>query len=246
MHKIIALVLFFSIASACNLNGNTDKYTIEGTVKNHPAKSVVLEKLGLKQLTMVDSAAIDDQGHFKMSGVSEKGFYRLKLDNKTSFLILLEPVQYQVEIDLSNQENNFKASGSKGNDEFQKAFKEMNAVQQELNGWNQAYQAYGQMKVSMDTMMFIQQQLQTAGAKFESYIRDSSQVAKDPLVAMFLVTNGPVDKFPKENLAIIHRLEKELPNSSYTKDYREVYNNYEKQMKEQGRCFGCGQGSSGY
>lgn len=233
MRKILGLFIFFSIASACNLNGSSDKYTIEGTVKNHPSKTVLLEKLGLKQVTLIDSSVVDQQGHFTMSGVTETGFYRLKLDNQTSFLFLLQAAPYKVDIDLKNQENPFKITGPAANDEFQKAFADMSAVQQELNGWNQAYQMYGQMRASMDTMMFIQQQLQTLGARFETYIKDSSQTAKNPLVAMFYVTNGPVDKFPKENLAVIKRLEKELPQSSYTKEFREVYDTYEKQSKQQ-------------
>ena len=39
MRKIAGLLLLISILSSCNLNGSSDKYFIEGTVKNHPAKS---------------------------------------------------------------------------------------------------------------------------------------------------------------------------------------------------------------
>src|SRR6185295_17505439 len=92
------------------------------TIKNHDAKSVRLEKLGLQQITQVDSARVDEKGFFKMEGVSEKGFYRLKLDDKTFFLFLLEPAQYVVDIDLNGKEA-FKITGSKDNDEFKSAFK---------------------------------------------------------------------------------------------------------------------------
>ena len=231
MRKLPILILFLTLFSACNLIGGSDKYIIEGTLKNHPGKSIVLEQLGLQKVTAIDSAKVDEKGFFKMSGVSEKGFYRLKLDEKTFFLMLLEPAQYKVEIDPTS-ENAFKATGSKENDEFQNAFKVLGNAQKDLQGWNMAYQMYGQQGASQDTMMFIQQQLQETAAKFELMIRDSANAAKSPLVAMFYVTNAPVDKFPKENLAVIQRMEKEMPTSSYTKEFREAYKKYEEQAKQ--------------
>lgn len=235
MRKLLSLLLLLTFFSGCNLAGGSDKYSIQGTLKNHPAKSVVLEQLGLQKVVAVDSAKVDDKGFFKMEGVSEKGFYRLKLDEKTFFLLLLEPSTYKVEIDPTAQEA-FKATGSKENDEFQKAFKELGNAQRDLQGWNMAYQMYQQQGVSQDTMMFIQQQLQDVAARFESMIRDSAKVVKSPLVAMFYVTNAPVDKFPKENLAVIERLEKEMPKSSYAKDFRAAYNKYDEQLKQQSQA----------
>jgi thiol-disulfide isomerase/thioredoxin len=232
MRKLTSLFLLLTFFSACNMAGGSDKYSIQGTVKNHSAKSVMLEKLGLQQITVVDSAKLDDKGFFKMEGISEKGFYRLRLDEKTFFLFLLEPAQYQAEIDVSAPEA-FKISGSKENDEFQAAFKQIGNVQRDLQGWNMAYQMYGQQGVSQDTMAFIMQQLQSTSAKFQSIIIDSAAKAKSPLVALFYITNAQIDKFPKENLAVVQRMEKELPNSTYTKDFRAIYTKYEQQMKQQ-------------
>ena len=127
------LLLFLISFSSCNLAGGSDKYSIQGTVKNHAAKSVVLEKLGLQKVTAVDSAVIDDKGAFKMEGVSETGFYRLKLDAQTFFLFLLEPAKFQVEIDTKAPET-FKITGSKQNDEFQTAFKSLGAAQRDMQG----------------------------------------------------------------------------------------------------------------
>lgn len=232
MRKLLSVLLLLTFFSACNLAGGSDKYSIQGTVKNHSSKSVILEKLGLQQVVAVDSATIDDKGFFKMSGVSETGFYRIKLDAQTFFLFLLQPAQYKIEIDPKANEA-FKVTGPKENDEFQAAFKQLGNVQRDLQGWNQAYQIYAQQGVGQDTLIYVQQQLQAVGMKFESMIRDSSAAAKSPLVAMFYVTNGPIDRFPKENLAIIKRMEKEMPTSSYTKDFRSIYTKYEEQMKQQ-------------
>ncbi|MES2622085.1 MAG: TlpA disulfide reductase family protein [Bacteroidota bacterium] len=235
MRKLSFLLLFLTFFSACNLAGGSDKYSVQGTIKNHPAKSVMLEKLGLQQITVVDSAKLDDKGFFKMEGVSESGFYRIKLDEKTFFLFLLEPAQYVANIDVSAQEP-FTITGSKSNDEFQSAFKQIGNLQRDMQGWNMAYQMYGQQGASQDTMAFIAQQMQATSAKFQSLVIDSASSAKNPLVAMFYITNAPVDKFPKENLAIVQRLEKELPKSSYAKEFREVYTKYEQQAKQQSQA----------
>jgi len=232
MRKLLSILLLLISFSSCNLAGGSDKYSIQGTVKNHASKSIILEKLGLQAITSVDSAVIDEKGGFKMEGVSEAGFYRLRLDAKTFFLFLLEPAKFKVEIDPTAQET-FKITGGKQDGEFQAAFNMLGNTQRDLQGWNQAYQMYGQMGVSQDTMMYVQQQLQMVAMKYESMIRDSSVAARSPLVALFYVTNGPIDKFPKENLTIIQRLEKEIPKSSYTKEFRDIYTKYEQQLKEQ-------------
>ncbi len=115
-----------------------------------------------------------------MNGVAEKGFYRLKLDDRTFFLFLLEPTDYKVDINATEAEP-FKITGSKENDEFQRAFKTLGNVQRELQSWNMAYQMYSQQGVSPDTMMFVQQQLQQTADMYETLIRDSSKAAKSPL-----------------------------------------------------------------
>lgn len=236
MRKLSSLLLLLFFFSACNLAGGSDKYSIQGTLKNSQAKSIILEKLGLQKMTAVDSTTVDAKGNFKMEGVSEKGFYRLRLDERTFFLFLLEPTKYTVDIDLGAQSEPFKITGSKENEEFQSAFKVLGSAQRDLQGWNQAYQMYGQRGASQDTLMFIQQQLQEVAMRFESLIRDSAAAAKSPLVAMFYVTNAPVDKFPKENLAVIERMEKAIPTSSYTKDFRAAYTKYQEQAKQQGQA----------
>src|SRR3954471_9127404 len=105
MRKLLSIVLLLISFSSCNLAGGSDKYSIQGTVKNHASKSVVLEKLDLQQIVAIDSAVIDDKGAFKLEGVTETGFYRLRLDPKTVFLFLLEPAKYSVEIDPTAQES---------------------------------------------------------------------------------------------------------------------------------------------
>jgi thiol-disulfide isomerase/thioredoxin len=75
-------------------------------------------------------------------------------------------------------------------------------------------------------MAYIMKQFQAAGARLEALVRDSSKTAKSPLVALFYITNISLDKYPADNLAVINRMEKEIPNSSYTKDFRQMYDDF--------------------
>lgn len=232
MRKIAGLLLLVSIFSSCNLNGSSDKYFIEGTVKNTPSKSIILEKLSLQKITQIDTAQINDKGFFKMSGVSETGFYRVKLDDRTFCLFLLSPGKFNFDIDAQHPEA-FTVTGPADNDEFQRAFKSLGAAQRDFSNWNMAYRTYAQQGAGRDTLAYVEQQLQAAGAKLQAIVLDSSRTAKNPLVAMFYITNAQLDKFPAQNLAILQRLEKEIPNSSYTKDFRTMYDNYQHQVSAQ-------------
>ena len=232
MRKIAGLLLLVSIFSSCNLNGSSDKYFIEGTIKNHPAKSVTLEKLGLQKITLVDSSKVDDKGFFKMTGVTETGFYRVKLDDKTFCLFLLSPSKYKFDIDGQHPEA-FTVTGPPESDEFQRAYRSIGEAQREYSSWNMAYRMYTQQGASQDTLAAVAQNLEIAGAKLQSILIDSAKTAKNPLIAMFYITNAQVDKFPKENEAVIQRMEKEIPNSSYTKDFRGLFTQYQQQAKMQ-------------
>jgi len=233
MRKLLGLIILLSVFASCHLNGSSDKYVIQGTIKNHPAKSVKLEKLALQpNIVTVDSATVDSKGNFSMKGVTEKGFYRIKLDDRTFFLILIEPAEYHVDIDINRQDDMYKVTGSKENDAFQVAYKRVGGLQQAMNGWGQAYQVYHQQNASPDTMAYIQQQFEGVMAQYQAVIRDSSKTATSPLLEMFYATSGGIDKFPKENLAALQRMQKEMPKSSYTKDYAELYDKFTKQQTQ--------------
>ena len=235
MRKIAGLVLLISILSSCNLNGSSDKYFIEGTIKNHPAKSITLEKLGLQKVTVVDSSKVDGKGFFQMTGVSETGFYRIKLDDKTFCLFLLAPGKYKFDIDGAQPEA-FKVTGPAESDDFQRAYKTIGDAQRDFTSWNMAYRMYSQQGASQDTMAIVQQNLMASGTRLQSILIDSAKTAKNPLIAMFYITNAQVDKFPKENEAVIARMEKEIPNSSYTKDFRNMFTQYQQQAQSQGQA----------
>jgi len=94
---------------------------------------------------------------------------------------------------------------------------------------------YQQQGGSQDTIAFLAQQFQASASKLQKMLIDSAKTAKSPLVAMFYITNAKLDQFPQENLAVLQRMEKEIPNSSYTKDFRGMYNEFQAHLNEQSR-----------
>ncbi len=223
--KVFVLLLVFS---SCKLNGSNDKYNIQGTLKNFPAKSIYLEKLGLKEVVLVDSSKIDDKGNFSMEGVSEDGFYRLKLDERTFWLFLLEKATYKVNIDLTAAEP-FKITGTANNDEFQGALKKLNDTKAAMNTAQYKYAMYQQNGASEDSLAAIGNELNQIGANFIETMKTDLKTAKSPLTALFYVTNLPFQEYPEENKVVIDRLKKEIPNSSYTKDFVAVYEQFNQQ-----------------
>lgn len=230
MKNIINIFLLLLVFSSCKLNGSNDKYNIQGTLKGFPAKSIYLEKLGLKDVTLVDSATIDSKGAFSMEGVSENGFYRLKLDERTFWLFLLEPSDYKVTIDLANADP-FKITGPAGNDEFQLALKKLNDTKTAMNAAQYKYSMYQQTGASQDSIAAVANELNQIGANFIEEMKKGIKTTKSPMVALFYVTNMPFQEYPEENKLVIERLKKEIPNSSYTKDFTAVYEQFAQQAK---------------
>jgi thiol-disulfide isomerase/thioredoxin len=227
MKKLFGFLFLFFAFTSCNLVGGSDKYSIEGILKNVSNKTVTLEKLSMKEITTVDSAKVDDKGNFKMQGVTETGFYRIRLDEKTFWLFMLEPAKYKMELDPVTRDA--KITGSVNNDEFQTGFKKLQESQMELQQLSYNMQMMQQFGVGRDTLAMIQQQLQAQTESFITQVKEGVKTAKSPLVAMFFVTNAPIDRVPEEFKAVSARLDKELPTSSYTKEFKEILAQYEQQ-----------------
>ncbi|MCS6935197.1 MAG: AhpC/TSA family protein [Chitinophagales bacterium] len=230
MNKLLFSVLLLIASFACNSTSGSERYRISGTVKNHPAKSIRLEKMTLKEFIVVDSSSIQNDGSFNMEGVTEKGFYRLALDMQTFWIFYLEPVPYRVAIDLKAAEP-FKISGSADNDELQAALRYINDKQRTIQSARSGMTMAQFGLISPDSASKLIAVLNNAGKELETYCLQNAKNAKNPLLAMFYITNLPVQNYAKENLEVIQRMEREIPNSHYTKELREFYNNYEAQAK---------------
>lgn len=228
MKKLVLLSFMFCFFISCNSAGG-EKYLIDGTAKNGGGKTVYLEKLNLQSVAVIDTAKVSADGKFKLSSVAEKGFYRLRIDNQM-WVLLLENQKYTAELNVGNP-TDYKFTGPPSSNEFQDALKSIAGKQMEINKLNQEFTNLQNSGASNDTLQKYALELQAKGAAFESGIKQKVTEAKDALVALYFTSFLRMDKYPQENLAIIKRLEKELPKSTYAKEMRDQYTALEQQIQ---------------
>ncbi|MCW3126414.1 MAG: hypothetical protein JWO03_2072 [Bacteroidetes bacterium] len=232
MKKIILFLSLIITMTSCNSAGDGSKYTLDGVIKGGGGKTIYLEKLNLQQITMIDSAVISSSGDFHMSSTAEKGFYRLRIDNAHQWLMLLENKTYKVEMNYANIAE-IKFKGAAANDEFQEAVKLIGQSQMQIQMMNNNLQEAQNRGVGMDTLQKMANEIQMTGMQLENTIKTKVTTAKDPLVALYYTSFLRMDKYPQENKNMVARLEKEMPSSSYTKEFRGAHDKYEESLKTQ-------------
>lgn len=230
MKKVFS-VLLLTVLMACKSSGGGDKYTIDGQLENASGKKIVLEKLMMKEAVIIDSASVDANGKFKLSSSTDKGFYRLRVD-KTAWVLLLENADYNFKGDLANN-TDFEFTGTDGAVEMHTAIESIIAKQREIQVMNEAFYVKQNQGASMDTLQAFAKTIQDAGAAFEKELTGKATNAKDPFVALYYLSFLRIDKYPNEAKAVIARLEKDYPNSSYTKEMKGTYAQLEAQIKAQ-------------
>ena len=229
--KRIATLLLLTTLFACNSSSGGDRYTINGKIEKASGKKAMLEKLTLQQIVLIDSASISSDGKFKMSNVTEKGFYRIRVENMY-WILLLENSNYDVAANFTNAEV-YTVKGPAGCEEMQQAIRYNSEKQRTLQKMNEEYYAKQNQGFPMDSLQAIALKIQEAGAVFENSLKTKIVEAKDVFVALYFVSFLPMNKYPKENLALIQRLEKEAPKSTYTQDMKNAYASIEQQLKMQ-------------
>ena len=232
MKKIfLILSLIITAMTSCNSAGDGSKYVLDGIIKDGGTRTIYLEKLSLSQVTVIDTSKIDASGHFHMSSTVEKGFYRLRIDNTHQWLMLLENKPYKVELNYNGPEAKFK--GTAANDEFQEAVKIIAQSQMQLQMMNNNLQQLQNQGTGMDTLQRLAAAIQAAGLQLETTMKTKGAAAKDPLVSLYYTSFLRMDKYPAENKAMMERMEKEIPTSSYTKEMRAQYDKIQAQLKAQ-------------
>jgi peroxiredoxin len=98
---------------------------------------------------------------------------------------------------------------------------------------NASFQEYQNRGASNDTLARMATAIQSAGLELETTMKNKAGTSKDPLVALYYTSFLRMDKYPQENKDMITRLEKEMPNSSYSKEMRSQYDKIEAQLKAQ-------------
>ncbi|TKG94693.1 AhpC/TSA family protein [Puteibacter caeruleilacunae] len=112
---ILFLLTFILALASCKEKGN---FSITGKISNAETNMIYLEKLGVNKSTPVDSAKIDSDGRFTITGnVSSPQFFLLKLSEKNFVTLLLDSTEHVlVAGDAVNFSRDYIVSGSEGSD----------------------------------------------------------------------------------------------------------------------------------
>lgn len=230
MKKIFSILLL-TVFMSCKSSGGGDKYTIEGKLENASGKKVILERLNMRQVVAIDSGTVDASGKFKLSSFADKGFYRLRVD-KVGWFLLLENADYSFSGNLQEPVK-YQISGTDAVAEMDVAVKSISKNQQDLQAMNEAFYEKQNAGAPTDSLQLLAQSIQAAGVAFEKGLTQSATNAKDAFVALYYLSYLPMPKYPNEAKMIVERLEKEYPNSSYTKEMKGAYLQLEEQIKAQ-------------
>ena len=227
--KNILFVILFSAFFSCTSSGGGTKYVVDGKIENLSGKKVILEKLSLQQIVAIDSATLDKDGKFKLSNYADKGFYRLRVDSY-AWILLLENSNFKFTAD-SKDPIGYTVSGTEASKEMLEAVKYVSGRQMELQAANEEFYRRQNAGQSQDSLQQFAMQIQMAGQTFENTLKSRVSVSKEPFVSLYYVSFLPMNKYPKENGDVIKLMEKNYPNSEYTKEMKSAYAQIEMQMK---------------
>ena len=226
------MISMVAVMTSCNSAGDGNKYTIDGTIKNMPGKTLYLEKLSMQKITVIDTTQVDGSGNFHLSSTAEKGFYRLKTDNNHIWLMLLENKTYKATLDYDNPMT-YKITGTELNEEFENGVKIVTESQIKLQNMKSAFQQQQSQGASVEVLEKMASEIDQNQLTLENEMKKRAAEAKDALLALYYTSFLRMDKYGDENKKMVERMQKEMPTSSYTQEMVAQYNVMLQQIKAQ-------------
>lgn len=224
MHKIYSLFLFIALIWLAGCSSNKNKFTVLGDIKNAPSKQqVILEELGINEISVLDSTKIDEKGSFELSGVApEPGLYRLRFDQNHFILLAIENGTLKVSDDW-NQFENYTVSGSEPSESLKRF---LIVIREHLRDFNtmaivmDSLNAHGN-----DSLLTVARgDLQHMNQQFSEYIERYADTTHHLPNAIFAarMLNPEVEKTYLQ--AFTQGLERRFPNSKMSKEFTAAVN----------------------
>lgn len=117
LNASVAVAAGFLMGS-CNSKSGSSAY-ISGEIKDGNGKTIYLEQIGSQAAVLVDSATIDDKGHFEFTKFKPSlNFYRVRIEPQNFAILILDSTN---KVTLNGELKNLadaKISGSKETDVF--------------------------------------------------------------------------------------------------------------------------------
>ncbi len=223
--KLLLAFLIVGFYSHCNIAPKHKGYTVTGTFNNAENQIVYLEELAPEKAIVIDTGVIDDEGKLQLQGyISEPGIYRLNIDKEGSILLILENEEIEVIADV-NDLKNYEINNSPGSTQLKLLMAQLESSGKELEQLTKSYQSTIAQDSENDSLIkVIENQYKVKIAEFKSHTNAVIDSPAHPLILVFASgTLNPEQDYDKLQ-QIKNTLNKEIPNSKYTKDFDKKVN----------------------
>src|SRR5215203_5422031 len=189
--KMLITAAAFVFLVACK-DSDTNKFEIEGTVKNAPGTVVYLEEASISNMqpVVVDSARIEKNGKFTLHAASgEENIYLLRLNSgPTPFATLINDThEVAVTADPANAKEPYSVKGSPASQQLKDY---LNASNEQLTGiYTTSLQldSLRQSGIGDSTLRAVAARRQTSADRFRSFVMETIDKSKSAPLAVFVL-----------------------------------------------------------
>jgi peroxiredoxin len=225
MLKPAACLSFLLLLASCSKEKKD--FELKGTLTNTSGETIYLEKLS-QQPVVVDSATIDEKGHFEFGDYRPKiGFYRIKVDQQNFAMLVLDSAdKVNVTGNLKDLPNTYKVEGSAETKLFLE-FTEMSKQRDvRLDSLNKAVQA------TMEPYRSDERKLDSISRTFEAPYKGIVKPANDKAAekidknsnrysCLLAIQSLEPDEYPALYKKLDEGLTKNFPNDQNVKNFHE-------------------------
>ncbi len=217
----IILLSFFAFSS-CNKQERKEtdhlkEYTINGEIKNFGKNKILLQQVVEEKLITKDSTETDEAGKFVLkTKAPENDFYVLKLNDTLGQLIILDAGQIKVSADAAQFFKTFDVEGSKATSDYLNFNKNYSTFAENENSIKSAIPRQIS-KNNLDSLKIIQKTLEKAQSNSVNFVKQYIDSIIPSLAVFNLIQYISVEKDFEYVVGIAKRLQKEMPESKYTK-----------------------------
>jgi thiol-disulfide isomerase/thioredoxin len=216
----ILIVLIFNIA--CNNPFTTSSFKIKGNINSIKSGRAILSEMGFSNTKVVDTVEIEN-GKFEFEGnVREKGIYRISIDNGVNYFIILDNGS-EIELSAATTNDKYTITGSAESEYINKFNNYLLASNQLITDFLDI-QKQNNFNDSIDKAYKAESNLLVT--QLFNGVRNFIDTCHSPLAALYAIAYlDPTKDYLTYNKLTL-RLEKELPQSIYTKEFKELNNRF--------------------
>jgi thiol-disulfide isomerase/thioredoxin len=225
--SVIIVILVLMLSASCSQSqAEKGNYIIEGTIKNYTAKTILLNELTPRGLTVIDSAKVDEatgKFQFNRKRVSQPTFAVMNFNTGAVVLVLDSGANITISIDANTPEA-YGVSGSADNEEMRKLILENNKYMKQVNELETKYRLTNDANLSPEMQMQIRQEYETIMRNRDDALRIIALTTPSAIVPYF-VTNFLMPEADYEFFAAVdEKLYVKSSRSKYAQELRSRVN----------------------